>query len=57
MTSTDGMIMEYLTLKVDVTQKLSTWIKSLSRTFTMQSRRNALLENVTLDKDGKIDFA
>ena len=23
----------------------------------MQSRRNALLENVTLDKDGKIDFA
>ena len=57
MTSTDGMITEYLTLKVDVTQKLSTWIKSLSRIFTMQSRRNALLENVTLDKDGKIDFA
>ena len=23
----------------------------------MQSRRNALLENVTLDADGKIDFA
>ena len=23
----------------------------------MQSRRDALLENVTLDKDGKIDFA
>ena len=38
-------------------QKLSTLIKSLSRISTMQSRRNALLENVTLDEDGKIDFA
>ena len=38
-------------------RRLSTWIKSLSRISTTLSRRDALLENVTLDENGKIDFA
>ena len=47
----------YSTSRVDAMQRLSTLTKSLSRIFTMQSRRNALLrERYTLTQDGKIDF-
>ena len=37
-------------------QKLSTWTKSLSRIYYNAIRRDALLENVTVDAEGKIDF-
>ena len=37
--------------------RLSTLIRIQNQISTMQSRRDALLENVTLDAEGKIDFA
>ena len=42
--------------RVDAVQRLSTLIRILSRISTMQSRENALLENVSVDENGKIDF-
>ena len=38
-------------------RRLSTWIKSLEPDIYNAIRRDALLENVTLDENGKIDFA
>ena len=57
MTSTAGMTTAYSTLKVDATQKLSTWIKNLSQISTMQSDVTLFLRTLQLHADGKIDFA
>ena len=37
-------------------QKSSTWTKSLEPDIYNAIRRDALLENVTVDAEGKIDF-
>ncbi len=57
MMSTAGMTTAYSTSRVDATLRLSTLTKILSQISTMRSERNALLENVTVDANGKIDFA
>jgi len=41
---------------VDATLRLSTWTRIPSPTSTTAIKRDALLENVTVDADGKIDF-
>ncbi len=51
------MTTAYSTSKVDATLRLSTWIKDSEPDIYNAIKRNALLENVTLDAEGKIDFA
>ena len=51
------MTMAYSTSKVDATLRLSTLIRTQEPDIYNAIKRNALLENVTLDENGKIDFA
>lgn len=57
MTSMAGMTNGVFNFEADATPRLSTLTKESELTSTMRSRGNALLENVTLDAEGKIDFA
>jgi phosphoenolpyruvate carboxykinase (ATP) len=54
--STDGMTTEYSTSKVDVMQKQLTLDKEAEPEIYAAIKRDALLENVTVDEDGTIDF-
>jgi phosphoenolpyruvate carboxykinase (ATP) len=56
-TSTAGTTTASSTSRAAATPRSSTSTRIPSPTSTTPSSRNALLENVTLDKDGKIDFA
>ena len=56
MTSTAGMTTAYSTSRAAAMLRLLTLTKSQSLTIYNAIRRDALLENVTVDKDGKIDF-
>ena len=56
-TNTDGTTKVYSTTKVVATLRLSTWIKKANRISINAIKRDALLENVTVDANGKIDFA
>ena len=57
MTNTDGITKVYSTTKVVATLRLSTWIRNLEPDIYNAIKRDALLENVTVDANGKIDFA
>jgi len=56
-TSTAGTTTACLTSRAAATPRSSTSTRSPSPDIYNAIKRNALLENVTLDKDGKIDFA
>ena len=56
MMSTAGMTTAYSTSRVDATLRLSTLTKDSEPDIYNAIKRNALLENVTLDANGKIDF-
>ena len=53
MTNTAGMTTVYSTSKVDATQKLSTLDKESEPDIYNAIKRDALLENVTLDAERK----
>ena len=53
-TSTAGTMTACSTSRAAATPRSSTWTRTPSPTSTTPSRRDALLENVTVDKDGKM---